>query len=312
MFRHAIAPARFFSQVPNDIIRHPRLSSDAVRLLVWQLSLPPGADEPLSKTAKRAGIKKTGLTRAKAQLNAEGYFHEWRRQGRGGLWATEQMISNAPLTLAEARALRAGEPCSPPADAHPAAGRPESRSAARSQRNTVEKRSNPPSPAPPPYETAAPPPLIERAAGLMASISHSERRLRLNGGGVGQLAPLAAEWLLRGASAKYLREELTAGLPDRVHCAVALLRNRLVRKMPEIPAFAAPPPAPRPLRSCEGDCGRVFRPLKEETHCQGCRQAAAGAAMDDVSGAVAATRRGMTAIRTALGGTGALAADACP
>jgi hypothetical protein len=107
MLRHAIAPARFFTQVPNDIIRHPRLSSDAVRLLTWQLSLPEGADEALSRTAARAGIGKCAFLRAKGELKAEGYLHEWREQGVRGLWSTVQLVSNVPLTGEEAAAVRA-------------------------------------------------------------------------------------------------------------------------------------------------------------------------------------------------------------
>ena len=56
MLRHVIAPSRFYSQLPNDILRHPRLSAAAVRLLAWQLSLPLDAKESLSRTAERARI----------------------------------------------------------------------------------------------------------------------------------------------------------------------------------------------------------------------------------------------------------------
>ncbi|QFX82167.1 hypothetical protein GEV49_15400 [Streptomyces sp. SYP-A7193] len=35
---HFIAPPRAFTQFSHDLIRHSRLSSDAVRLLTWQLS----------------------------------------------------------------------------------------------------------------------------------------------------------------------------------------------------------------------------------------------------------------------------------
>ncbi|WP_192918106.1 hypothetical protein [Streptomyces spectabilis] len=86
MQRHVIAPARFFSQVSNEIIRHPRLGSDAVRLLTWQLSLPEGADEPLSATARSARVGRAGFNRAKRELKAEGYFHEWREQRERGRW----------------------------------------------------------------------------------------------------------------------------------------------------------------------------------------------------------------------------------
>lgn len=121
MLRHAIAPARFFSQVPNEIIRHPRLGSDAVRLLLWQLSLAPGADEPLSESARRAGVKKSGFQRAKEELKAEGFLHEWREQKVRGRWGTVQLVSNVPLTAEEAVLVRDGVP---PTDVPPAVGQP--------------------------------------------------------------------------------------------------------------------------------------------------------------------------------------------
>ncbi|MCC3779906.1 hypothetical protein, partial [Streptomyces sp. UNOB3_S3] len=46
-----------------------------------------------------------------------------------------------------------------------------------------------------------------------------------------------------------------------------------------------------------GGCGRMFRPVADETSCRDCRTEKATA---DASGAVAATRRGMAAIRDIL------------
>ncbi|MFJ3665544.1 hypothetical protein ACIPSE_03710 [Streptomyces sp. NPDC090106] len=110
MYRHHIAPPRAFTQFSHDLIRHPRLSSDAVRLLTWQLSLPEGAREPLSRTAERARIGATAFTRAKRQLRDEGFVHERRLQGPGGHWITQQLVSNVPLSAAEAAKLLARMP----------------------------------------------------------------------------------------------------------------------------------------------------------------------------------------------------------
>lgn len=140
----------------------------------------------------------------------------------------------------------------------------------------------------------------------MAAVSHSERRLRLTGREVRDLAPLAGEWLLRGVSMNDLSDALTLGLPQPVQCAAGLIRDRLVRKMPDIPsierqiAASSPPPRPRRLQSCAGGCGRLIRPVGEETQCRDCRLEALEAAAQDDSGAVDATRRGMEAVRTAL------------
>ncbi|WP_159425880.1 hypothetical protein [Streptomyces noursei] len=295
--------------MPNDIIRHPRLSSDAVRLLTWQLSLPDGVDEPLSTTAKRAGIKKTAFIRAKRELSAEGYLHEWRRQGPAGRWSTVQLVSNVPLGAAEAAGVRDGRP----ADGIPAVGEPMGRAVGRSLENTVENIPNPPSPdeqidgqapvlghaakddgreggqSPNDEKTPAPEPdvaptmpqeLVERAAQALAAVSHDERRLRLGGREVRQLAPLAGEWLQRGATIRDIREALTSGLPETVHCPVALARDRLVRKMPDAPSFAeqramAAPAAPRvaAMRECAGEHLQplLFRPVNDERLCTACR-----------------------------------------
>ncbi|MFJ4910737.1 hypothetical protein ACIQCR_15310 [Streptomyces sp. NPDC093249] len=113
--RHFIAPSRAFTRFSHELIRHPRLSSDAVRLLTWQLSLPEGARENLSRTAERAGIGATAFTRAKRQLMAEGFVHERRAQGAGGFWITQQLVSNTPLTEGQAVKLLGAKPVRQPA-----------------------------------------------------------------------------------------------------------------------------------------------------------------------------------------------------
>ncbi|WP_234335980.1 hypothetical protein [Streptomyces sp. NRRL S-1022] len=125
MYRHHIAPPRAYTQFSHDIIRHPRLSSDAVRLLTWQLSLPQGARESLSRTAERANIGACAFTRAKRQLKDEGFVHERRVQGPGGHWVTQQLVSNVPLSEAEASKLLGRTPVSAhvaPSPRNPAIG----------------------------------------------------------------------------------------------------------------------------------------------------------------------------------------------
>ncbi|KUN85544.1 hypothetical protein AQJ66_13630 [Streptomyces bungoensis] len=127
IYRHCIAPPRAYTQFSHDIIRHPRLSSDAVRLLTWQLSLPQGTRESLSRTAERANIGACAFTRAKRQLKDEGFVHERRVQGPGGHWVTQQLVSNVPLNPAEAAKLLARMPVTPspqvaPSPRNPAAG----------------------------------------------------------------------------------------------------------------------------------------------------------------------------------------------
>lgn len=244
MLRHVSALDGSFSLTPHELVRHPRLGSDAVRLALWLLSLPPGADVPISEAARRAGIKKSGFMRAKRELLDEGYLHEWRRQGRDGRWATTQMICNRPLDAEEARAVRDGFS---PTAVEPAVGEPKPRSVGRPQEKTGVKTDPPPSqPSRSPAPEPPPHPLAERGARALAAVSHTERRLRLTGRDVRALAPLAAEWLLRGASTNDLVDALVNGLPEPVHHPAALIRDRLTRKMPEAPRIR-PPRAPAPV-----------------------------------------------------------------
>ncbi|MEW2580108.1 hypothetical protein [Streptomyces syringium] len=332
MLRHAISPARFYSQVPNEIIRHPRLSSDAVRLLTWALSMADEALEALSETAKRAGIGKTAFIRAKRELAAEGFLHEWRGQGDGGRWFTEQMISNVPLTAAEAAAARDGRPSDQP----PTAGEPNRRAVGRSPKKTEKKTYNPPTPDLAPADepeatadeapavsgregegssaTTRPPvgavplPLVERGGLALAAVAHAEPRLRLSGRNVAELAVLAGEWFQRGGGMLDLREALTSGLPEVVHSPAALVRNRLMRKMPSTPTFAEQREADRraaagarvaEMRECTGAHvqPRLFRPVDGEALCPSCRCADAETG---VAAAVDAAVRGGAAIRDLL------------
>ncbi|GGX83597.1 hypothetical protein [Streptomyces hiroshimensis] len=316
MLRHAIPPASFFTQVSNEILRHPRLSSDAVRLLTWQLSLPDGANEPLSKTAERAGIKKVAFIRAKRQLVGEGYLHEWRRQGEAGRCSTTQLVSSVPLSAEEALGVREG---GRPTGGIPAAGEPTGRSVGRlPEDNNGENNFHPPFPAAerpvPPAPPVPPEPLVERGARALAAVSRSEGRLRLSAPDVARLAPLAGEWFQRGAPMADFREALTARLPRVVHHPAGLVRDRLLRKMPQAPTFAeqrasAPrvPSRVAGMQECRGDHvqPRLFRPVGDEALCRDCCRAAAGAGGPvPVPGAVVAALRGAVTVRAALRGGG--------
>ncbi|MEW2577517.1 hypothetical protein AB0902_14985, partial [Streptomyces syringium] len=228
--------------------------------------------------------------------------------------ATVCPADGIPATICLADAIPAAV-C--PTDAIPATGEPKGRAVGRSQDNTGAKTDHPPTrPAEEvvarvqkvtPGQVSAP--LVERGAQALAALSHTERRLRLTGSDVRALAPLAGEWLLRGATLRHLRDDLTAGLPERVHSAAGLLRDRLLRKMPEPPSFAEQEPvacaAPRAadMRECQGGHTqpRLFTPVAGERLCPACRQDRAEAAQD-ASGAIQATLRGAAAVRVALRG----------
>lgn len=289
MHRHASAPTRFFSQLPNDLIRHPRLSAYAVRLLAWQLSLPEGSDEPLWKTAERAGIGRISFQRAKAQLRAERYLFEWRRQGEGGRWVTVQLVSNTPLTPEEAHAVLHPAPLhpppAPPTVTSPAAGAPTDRPAVPQPRRTPEE--NTPHPAREPFEA--------EAEALLLSLARTAPALAMPARKARNWAPLAAAWLARGMAADDVRRTLLAGV-ERARSPLGALRWRLEHALPEP---AGPPPEPRvaAMRECAGPHTqpRLFTPVAEEERCPDCRTAHAAAPRPPRAG----TGAGLAAFRAA-------------
>ncbi|MFF2199140.1 hypothetical protein [Streptomyces sp. NPDC058145] len=253
IYRHCIAPPRAYTQFSHDIIRHPRLSSDAVRLLTWQLSLPQGTRESLSRTAERANIGACAFTRAKRQLKDEGFVHERRVQGPGGHWVTQQLVSNVPLSPAEAAKLLARTPVSPsspqvaPSPRNPAVGERTGRLTdglpyGDTYGNT---RNRPPKPpedapdAPAPAQAAEAPhasptpeapqaevdhenhrpdpptPHLEEARTLAASYRDLDPALRTIPRAMhAELTDLTARWLAAGHPPAAIRAHILRNLPD--------------------------------------------------------------------------------------------------
>ncbi len=298
MLRHVIAPARSFAQIPNELLRHPRLSSHAVHLLTWQLSLPPDARESLSDTARRARIKKTAFQRAKRELIKEKYLHEWRVTIGGGHWATVQLVSNTPLSATEAAAVRDGKlpphggarlltepeetadtPAKPqvaPSNSCPAVGQPTGRHSGRQPRKNTEGNTS--------HQPAV---RMAQAEALLRSLAVVDPRLAVPARTARDWAPLAARWLEKGLPPDRIRRTLTQGMGD-ARSPLGALRWRLEHAMPDAPP-PEPTPQPRPeprvarMRECAGEHiqARLFLPPpgSGETRCEDCRTgAAAGAA----------------------------------
>lgn len=107
----------------------------------------------------------------------------------------------------------------------------------------------------------------------LARLGLKEPRLALSAADCSALEQLAAEWVARGASPEHLTHALLAGLPDAVHSPRALVRRRLVDKMP--PERAVVPPTPGPRRSLLMECTDCGVPGRPEALpgglCRGCR-----------------------------------------
>lgn len=294
MLRHAISPSRRFTKASHDVVRHPRLSSDAKILLLYVQGLPEDAPcRPLSELARKLGIKGRAYQKAKEQLVAHGYVHEWRTQGSRGRWITEQLVANTPLTIEQAAHLRGAPPTTAPPSAHiPTVGEPAARTVGGYK--AVEDHSDKTTPHPPseaepatdpePEPTSRPADSHQLACAerVLLSLRHTRRELHLGAREARALAVEAVKWLERGLSESDLRQALLAERPeDGVRSAFGFLRYRLIQKLP-----AAPPPPPSPqlpssaalvVCSSPGE-EHVFRPLGDETECAPCRQATACAA----------------------------------
>ncbi|MEV3860487.1 hypothetical protein AB0J38_40045 [Streptomyces sp. NPDC050095] len=283
MIRHAISPPGSFTQVPNAVIRHPRLNANAVRLLTWQLSLPGDARDSLSRTAERAGLGKCAFLAAKRQLKAEGFLHEWRVQGERGRWETVQLVSGTPLSAEEAVVVRDGEP----AGGAPAAGEPTRRDVGRhpGRQDLVDNTSNPP--AAESGEPGASAESSDEAGQFVAGLAELDSRLRIPRAMVAELAARVRDWFARGHTAESVWQHIRRSLPGQrgwIERPGGLLRYVLA-DIPAAPAAVAgaaripvqrqaPEPRVSRMRECEGS-GHVqatlFLPVGAEVLCGACR-----------------------------------------
>ncbi|MFF6774286.1 hypothetical protein ACFY8W_12055 [Streptomyces sp. NPDC012637] len=287
IYRNFIAPSHGFTQFSHELIRHPRLNSDAVRLLTWQLSLPEGARESLSRTAERARIGACAFTRAKRQLKEEGFVHERRMQVAGGRWVTQQLLSNRPLNEAEAAKLLGGMPMSVAAPAHVHAPAPAPAPAPSPRIPAVGEPAPPPTDGHPKKDrdedTSNPPPEPapetepgDEARVLLTALPLLSPALRnIPPGMRDELARLVARWLAAGHTPDDVRRHILRGLPGPrtpLHRPGGLLRY-LLREVP--PVVARPAPRLAGTRECEGDHvqGMLFRPVADETLCGACSAA---------------------------------------
>ncbi|MFF3783011.1 hypothetical protein [Streptomyces sp. NPDC001933] len=306
MLWHVIAPSRRYTKASHDVVRHPRLNSDAKMLLLYVQGLPEDqADKALSEHAKKFGITGRAYQKAKGQLIENGFVHEWKRQGERGFWVTDQLFANVPLTAEQAHAVRndrvggGGAPSAPagpvsrPSAQYRAVGRPVGRAVGGYEpvdEEPGENYSHPPSEETEGREEAeeieaSEAPEVVEGERVLLSLRHANPQLHLGVREARGLAEAAGEWIRRGVSAADLRRALSSELPrDGVRSAVGFLRHRLVQKLPApvaaapVPPVAPPPPPLRDFVVCEGEGDEhVFRPVGDETMCGPCAREASWA-----------------------------------
>ncbi|MCX4519788.1 hypothetical protein OHA69_19305 [Streptomyces anulatus] len=274
MLWHAIAPSRRYTKASHDVVRHPRLSSDAKVLILYVQGLPDGGtDLALSEHARKLDIKGRAYQRAKEQLLLCGFVHERRVVGERGRWVTQQVFSNVPLADAEVSPLwcdagvgvGVGSGVAPsPSARFPTVGQPGPRTVGHQLPVDEEREKNY---SRPPTEGPRVEAVLEsltaeevQAERVLLSLRHVSRGLHLGVAEARVLVGQAVEWLRRGVSVGELRRVLSSDLPEGgVRSAVGFLRHRLAEKMPESTVPAArevqpmsmqePEPEPEPAAS---------------------------------------------------------------
>ncbi|MER5629493.1 hypothetical protein [Streptomyces nitrosporeus] len=267
MLWHATALSRAYTKAANDLVRTPRLSSDAKILLLYVQGLPAERRAvALSEHARKLGIMGRAYQKAKKLLVVHGHLHEWRRQDERGHWVTEQLLANVALDPAEASELRAAGAGVviadvvevSPGERNPTVGGPGGRAAGGYTPVDEEREKNsshPPTettstkPEPEPEPSSGPGPgsgsVVEmgpwsaqeaEAERALLGLWRVHRSLRLGVVEVRRLVGLAVEWLRRGVSVEEMCRVLGSDLPSAgVRSAVGFVRWRLVQKLPEAP-----------------------------------------------------------------------------
>jgi hypothetical protein len=219
-----------FTVLPNAILQHQDLSLTARGLLGLLLSQPENTAATVKELTEDVAEGQKRVTNAMKELQAHGYVICTRMQNERGHWATSVEVFDVPQSEA-------------PKSDEPKPGRPKRRLAGINPFGEKNQEKNPPVPqtsvaveeegrgeeAPQQSEE------IGRAAAVLGRLSDAVPSLKLSAGDVLKLAPVAAEWLARGASELQLRNELTEGLPATIKSPRALLADRLTRKMPPVP-----------------------------------------------------------------------------
>lgn len=139
----------------------------------------------------------------------------------------------------------------------------------------------PEAPEPEPAAEAAPEPAPESAAyRALTHVRAADARMALTEGDCRSLAPLAEEWLSRGASPKDVTRALTEGLPPTVSNPGGLARRRLETKMP--PQKRAPrATVTRVIMAC-ATCDQDERTVRiDRGICEDCRAEEAAHPMSD-------------------------------
>ncbi|MFD5467173.1 hypothetical protein ACFWIQ_30760 [Kitasatospora sp. NPDC127059] len=239
---HRSAQARCFTVLPNGLLQDRRLSYTARGLLADLLSRPDGWREDGRHMADTSPQGRGAIRRALKELKDAGYYRVDTLRLPDGTIRSEAHVFDTPRPAPAVPHPASGEPETGPPDS-PVVKNPEEVPTLPTQLTRADEQTR-------------------RAVAALFRAVRPEPRLRLGEAEAQQLAPLVSQWLERGSTPEELAHALLPGLPSPLHSPVAILRDRLQRKLPPARAPQAAPaecakchdPVPRPgiCRPCAG------------------------------------------------------------
>ncbi len=309
---HRSRHTRGFTVLPNALLQDRRLSYTARGLLADLLSRPDGWREDGRHMADTSTQGRHSVAKALRELAAFGYYRVERVRQPDGTFTTQTHVYDTPQaahgTMQKApgavlpgpgRATTGARDAQPVKDRGKEPSLPAQRTAADAVPD-ARAEGRPKTPTPEAAPAGPPNAAMGEAAALLHRVTAAEPRLRLGTAEAIALAPLVAEWLERGHGPRDLSHALLGGLPERVHSASALLRDRLTRKMPPAAGVVAEPVA-APAKPRWHECAACARPTPDQGICRTCAglDTTPSEAADERARAAA---RGRALVRNALQG----------
>ncbi|MFB7943801.1 hypothetical protein ACFC6L_02675 [Kitasatospora phosalacinea] len=280
MHVHRSAHARNFTVLPNVMLQDRQLSYTARGLLADLLSRPDGWREDGRQMADSSPQGRKAIYKALKELVRAGYYRVEKIKLDDGTIISENHVFDTPQ-LPGATSPGPGAPAAPAAGALP--------------KDRYQEPSLPAADPDGPRDGPRDVPLLDErgreAVAVLLRVIRTEPRLRLGQLEAEELAPLVVQWQERGATPADLATALLPGLPVPLHSPVAVLRNRLERKMPPVPA-----PARRAARYSE--CATCHDPVPRPGICISC--AGLAPRTPGPGTGAAATRAGAARVRDAL------------
>ncbi|MFJ2775952.1 hypothetical protein [Kitasatospora sp. NPDC087315] len=298
---HRNAHARNFTVLPNAVLQYRRLSYTARGLLADLLSRPDGWREDGRHMADTSPQGRGAIRKALKELAEAGFYRvEKIRMPDGTIRTETHVYDTSQLALPGATRPVSGEATTGGADALVVKNRyqePSHPTDEADDRPSADEAGEEPGGREEDHQDAMDTPAmpdeqVREAVAVLFRVIRPEPRLHLGEAEARTLAPLLTQWLERGASHTDLAHALLPGLPAPLHSAVAVLRNRLERKMPPVQAAA------RPAAARYAECAKCHDPVPQPGICGPC--AGLAPRTPGVDGREASTRNGAARARAAL------------